>query len=129
MNTSPSSFFRPRHPEGTYYRRGFSAIAAGALLMAFSISSESTAAVQPMSSASGAVVLVMGVVALLSACAAIFLTAYLKTAPAVLKAGYARRHGSLKGWDGHRQAADAASAQRANTALGRLLVRIREDIW
>lgn len=128
MATS-SSFFRPRHPEGTYYLRGLSAIAAGALLMAFSIASESTASGQPMSAVDTSVVLFMGILALLSACVAIFLTAYLKTTPAVLKIRYAHRQGSLTGWAGHRLVADAAAGTRARTGLGRLLVRIREGTW
>lgn len=128
MNTS-SSFFRPRHPEGTYYLRGFSAIAAGALLMAFSMTSPSTVTGAPLAAGDATAVLFMGFLAALSACTAIFLTAYLKTTPTVLKIRYAHRHGSLTGWAGHRQSADAAARMRASTALGRLLVRIREGTW
>lgn len=130
MNISSAhSFFNPRHPEGTYYRRGTSALAAGSLLMAFTIVSEHTAAGTMAPAGTAVAVALLGVLSLAAASAAIFLTAYLKTVPAFLKVRYVRRQGSLAGWSGFRAAADAAAWNRARSAPGRKLVSLRTGTW
>lgn len=67
--------------------------------------------------------------ALLAASGAIFLNAYTRSLPAILRLRYGHRHGSLAGWEGHREAADAIAGARARTGLGRLLVGIRKGSW
>lgn len=114
-------------PEGVYYRRGLTALAAGALLMAWSIAGESHGT---GAAPAGSIVAVWwSLAAVIFAVAAIFMVVYTRSIPSVLRMRYARRHGSLAGWDGYRRSADAVAARNAGNGLSRLLVRVRTGTW
>lgn len=119
---------RSNTPEGVYYRRGATAIAGGALLMAAGVASGYHGTGAPVPGHVAAAAVAWSLLAVLAAVAAIFLNAYTRSAPAILKMLY-RRQGSLAGWEGFRAAADAQASAKAGTGLARLLVGIRKGTW
>lgn len=127
MNILPVSVPLRRNaaPEGVLYRRGLTALAAGSLFMSLCVASES----HGTGAAGSAEACAYALAGILAAAAAMFITAYTRTVPSLLKVGYAHRHGSLAGWNGHREAADALAGERARTGLGKLLVRVRNGTW